>query len=150
MTQFCFSATNHPKIMKALIISTLLGASIFLGGCATGGASTPVNATKFDTENTSREALMGERVQRSITITGTQQRMLEDGRLEIMTNIRNREARRIEVQVSCVFKDEQNFSTGDETPWTSLILTEHAQEAVKFTSMNNKAKTWTVRVREAH
>jgi hypothetical protein len=136
--------------MKALFVSSLLGASILLAGCASGGAKLPVNATKFDIENTSQAALMGERVQRSITLTGFQQRLLEDGRLEIIGNVRNREGRRLEVQVSCVFKDEQNFSTGDETPWQSLILTEHAQEAVKFTSMNNRAKNFTIRVREAH
>jgi len=136
--------------MKALIISTLLGALIFLNGCATGGAKLPVNTTKFDVENTSQYALMGDRVQRSISFTGTQTRILEDGRLEVITNVRNREGRRIEVQVSCVFKDEQNFSTMDETPWQSLIITERAQEAVKFTSMNNRAKNFTIRVREAH
>src|SRR3954468_25076881 len=136
--------------MKALILSTLLGASLLLGGCASGGAKLPVNTTKFDVENTSQYALMGDRVQRSVTFTGTQQRVLEDGRLEVITNVRNREGRRIEVQISCVFKDEQNFSTGDETPWQSLILTENAQEAVNFTSMNNRAKNYTIRVREAH
>jgi hypothetical protein len=93
---------------------------------------------------------MGSRVQRSIDFSSTQQKYLEDGRMEIITNVRNRENRRIEVQISCVFKDENNFSTGDETPWRSLILTENAQEAVNFTSMNNRAKNFTIRVREAH
>jgi hypothetical protein len=137
--------------MKALIVSALLTGSIFLNGCATGeGARLPVNTTKHDVENTSQYALMGPAVQRSITFSGTQQRVLEDGRLQVITNVRNRENRRIEVQISCVFKDEQNFSTGDETPWHTLILTENAQEAVNFTSMNNRAKNYTIRVREAH
>jgi hypothetical protein len=136
--------------MKALIVGLLAAGSLFLGGCATEGARTPVNTTKFDTENKSRYALMGERVQRSVSISGDQTRYLEDGRLEVVTNVRNRENRRIEVQISCVFKDEQNFSTGDETPWQTLILTENAQEAVKFTAMNSKARNYTIRVREAH
>jgi hypothetical protein len=136
--------------MKALIGSVLLAGSVFLAGCAHEGAALPVNTTKFDTENTSQYALMGPRVQRSITFSGTQQRVLEDGRLQVITNVRNRENRRIEVQISCVFKDEQNFSTGDETPWQTLIITENAQEAVNFTSMNNRAKNYTIRVREAH
>jgi hypothetical protein len=136
--------------MKALIGSTLLAGSVFLAGCAHEGAALPVNTMKFDTENTSQFALMGPRVQRSITFAGTEMRTLEDGRLQIISNVRNRENRRIEVQVSCVFKDEQNFSTGDETPWQTLILTENSQEAVNFTSMNNRAKNFTIRVREAH
>jgi hypothetical protein len=136
--------------MKALIVSVVAASAVFLGGCAHEGARTPVYTTKFDTENTSQYALMGPRVQRSITFSGTQQRVLDDGRLQVITNVRNRENRRIEVQISCVFKDEQNFSTGDETPWHSLILTENAQEAVNFTSMNSRAKNYTIRVREAH
>lgn len=136
--------------MKTLFTSALVAGSVFLAGCAHEGAKLPVHTTKFDTENTSQYALMGPRVQRSITFAGTQQRVLEDGRLQVITNVRNRENRRIEVQISCVFKDEQNFSTGDETPWQTLILTENSQEAVNFTSMNSRAKNYTIRVREAH
>jgi hypothetical protein len=136
--------------MKSLIGSSLLIGSIFLAGCAHEGALTPVNSTKADVENTSQFALMGPRIKRSIDFGGTQLTTLEDGRLRVITNVRNRENRRIEVQVSCVFKDEQNFSTGDETPWQTLILTENSQEAVNFTSMNSRAKNFTIRVREAH
>jgi hypothetical protein len=136
--------------MKALIGSALMAGAVFLAGCAHEGAYTPVNTTKYDVENTSQYALMGPRVKASITFSGTQQRYTEDGRLQVITNVRNRENRRIEVQVSCVFKDDQNFSTGDETPWQTLILTENSQEAVNFTSMNNRARNYTIRVREAH
>src|SRR5437868_9740339 len=136
--------------MKTLIATASMAAAIFLAGCAHEGASLPVNTTKFDVENTSQYALMGPRVQRSITFSGTQQRLLDDGRLQVITNVRNRENRRIEVQISCVFKDDQNFSTGDETPWQTVILTENSQEAVNFTSMNNRARNYTIRVREAH
>ena len=72
-----------------------------------------------------------------------------DGRLEVTANIKNREDRRIQVQVSCVFKDAQGFSTGDETPWQTLILGENATQAVNFKSMNTQARTFTVRVRQA-
>src|SRR3954470_4050874 len=137
--------------MKALIITTLAVSSFFLSGCATSeGARPPVVKTESALENSSQYALMGPRVERSIDFSSTQQKYLEDGRLEIITNVRNRENRRIEVQISCVFKDERNFSTGDETPWRTLILTENAQEAVNFTSMNNRAKNFTIRAREAH
>ena len=67
----------------------------------------------------------------------------------MVANIRNRENRRIQVQISCVFKDAQGYSTGDETPWQNLILTENSQEAVRFVSMNDKAKKYTIRIRQA-
>jgi hypothetical protein len=48
-----------------------------------------------------------------------------------------------------VFKDSAGFSTGDETPWQDVILTENGQETVRFTSMNNQATKYTIRVRQA-
>ena len=66
----------------------------------------------------------------------------------MVANLRNRENRRIEVQVNCVFKDEQNFPV-DETPFRILMLTENATEGITFVSMNNKAKNYTVRVRQS-
>jgi hypothetical protein len=63
--------------------------------------------------------------------------------------VKNREDRRIQVQVQCVFKDEHGFSTGDETPWENLILAENSTEAVHFTAMNTQARNFTIRVRQA-
>jgi uncharacterized protein YcfL len=78
-----------------------------------------------------------------------QERLLPDGRLEVVANVKNREARRIQVQIQCVFKDEQRVSTGDETAWQTLILAENSTEAVRFTAMNAQAKTYEIRVRQA-
>ena len=68
---------------------------------------------------------------------------------QIIVQLRNRENRRIEVQAHCVFKDVNSVTTGDETPFQSVILTGNATEQMKFTSMNDKAKRYTIRVRQA-
>jgi len=112
------------------------------------GAFTPQSTTQFDTENKEKFVLMDPGAQYSVTCSGLQER-LPDGRLKVVANVRNRENRRIQVQINCVFKDEQGFSTGDETPWQTLILTENGQESVAFESANDKAKKYTVRVRQA-
>jgi hypothetical protein len=88
-------------------------------------------------------------VQYSITSSGIAERTLSDGRLEIIVQLRNRENRRLEVQADCVFKDAAGVIVGDETPFQTVILTENATEQVKFTSMNNLAKKYTIRVRQA-
>lgn len=137
--------------MKSLTLSlSLLTLGLAFGAGCGGGAYLPKNTTKYDLENREKLVLLDSRVQRSVTCSGIQERVLDDGRLEIAANIRNREGRRIQVQIGCVFKDANGFPTGDESPFQTLILTENAQEAVKFTSLNNQAKKYTIRIREAH
>lgn len=114
-----------------------------------GGAYTPKNATKYDLENREKIVFESWGAQRAATCSGLQERVNEDGRLEVAANMRCRVNKRVQLQISCVFKDIQGFSTGDETPWQTLILTENSQETVRFIAMNDKAKGYTIRVREA-
>ncbi len=120
-----------------------------VSGCTSEGAYAPKNTTKYDLENKAKFVLLDPGAQASVTCSGLSERFTEDGRLEVTANVRNRDNRRIQVQINCVFKDVQGTATGDETPFQTLILTENAQEAVKFTSMNNQAKGYTIRVRQA-
>lgn len=134
------------KYSRTLVLS-MLAALPFLSGCG-GGAYPAKNATKYNYETTAKFVALDSGAQRSVTCPGLQERRLEDGRMEVVANLRNRENRRIEVQVNCVFKDEQNFPV-DETPFRIIMLTENATEGVTFVSMNNKAKNYTVRVRQS-
>jgi uncharacterized protein YcfL len=136
--------------MKKLLLIPLTAALLVIAGCKTPpGPFTAEDTTKFTLENTESFVLMDKPTQVSVTCTGLQQRVNNDGRLEVVANVKNREARRIQVQISCVFKDDAGFSTSDETPWQNLILGENATEAVRFTAMNTLAKKYTVRVRQA-
>lgn len=132
-----------------LAVVAALMAAAFLNGCASDGTYPPKNTTEYDLENQTNFVLLDPGAQRSVTASGISERALDDGRLEVAVNLRNRENRRIEVQVNCVFKDSAGFSTGDETPFQNVILTENAQETLKFTSMNNLAKKYTIRVRQS-
>ena len=100
-------------------------------------------------ENKEPVVMLDPGVQYSVTCSGLQNQTLPDGRLQVVAHMRNRENRRIEVQVNCVFKDLNGFSTNDETPFQTLILTENSQEDVTFTSINDQAKKYTIRVRQA-
>ena len=142
------SALRPSKGPVALLVSIV--ALAFTAGCVSEpGPFAPLDTTKFTLENTDRFVLLDKPAQYSVTCTGLQERPLADGRLEVVANVKNREARRIQVQINCVFKDEQGFSTGDETPWQTLILSENSTEAVRFTAMNTLARKYTVRVRQA-
>jgi hypothetical protein len=136
--------------MKKKLIP-LFAASVFavsITGCQHEGAYAPVNATKYNYESNANFVLLDPGAQRSITSPGIQTRTLPDGRMEVAANILNRENRRLQVQVNCVFKDAQGFEV-DATDFENVFLTENETKTVSFRSLNNKARTFTVRVREA-
>lgn len=145
---------NSPSVLRPLpgrlgVVVAVAVLALTAGCVSEPGPFAPLDTTKFTLENTERFVLLDQPAQNSVTCTGLQQMTLADGRLEVVANVKNRESRRIQVQISCVFKDEQGFSTGDETPWQNLILSENATEAVRFTAMNAAAKKYTIRVRQA-
>jgi hypothetical protein len=139
-------------MMKTTVLALLCGLPLLFlaGGCSTydTGAFPPQNTDKSNQETTNKFELMDPAAQYSVSCAGLQEARTPDGRLQVRANVRNRENRRLEVQINCVFKDEQGF-TLDETPFQSLILTENEIRGVEFTAMNDKAKNYTIRVRGA-
>lgn len=128
------------------------GTALLAVGCASThdkGPYLPQTPKTPPYESREPVVLMDPGVQSSVTCSGLQETTLPDGRLQVVAHLRNRENRRIEVQADCVFKDQNGFSTGDETPFETVILTENGTEDVRFTSMNNLAKRYTIRVRQA-
>ncbi len=138
--------------MKTKLVLLAASAALAATACKSTydkGPYLPQNSKTPAYENTERVVLMDPGVQYSLTCTGIQEGVTADGRLEVQAQICNRENRRIEVQVNCVFKDANGYSTGDETPFQTLILTENGTEQVKFTAMNTLAKKYTLRIRQA-
>jgi hypothetical protein len=139
--------------MKKSLLSLLAagGAVLLVAGCSTHdkGPYLPEGVKTPAYEGREPVVLLDPGVQYSVTCSGVQEQMLPDGRLEVVAHLRNRENRRIEVQANCVFKDLNGFSTGDETPFVMVILTENGTEDVEFDSMNTLAKKYTIRVRQA-
>ena len=140
--------------MKKTFVSMLAagGALLLAAGCSSThdkGPYLPQTPPPMGYETREPVVLLDPGVQYSVTCSGLQERTLPDGRMEVIAHLRNRENRRIEVQADCVFKDQNGFTTSDETPFVMVILTENAMEDVKFVSMNNFAKKYTIRVRQA-
>ena len=128
------------------------GAVLLAAGCSSTHDKGPYLPQTPETpayETREPVVLLDPGVQYSVTCSGVQEQTLPDGRLEVVAHLRNRENRRIEVQANCVFKDQNGFSTGDETPFVMVILTENGTEDARFVSMNNLAKKYTIRVRQA-
>jgi hypothetical protein len=130
----------------------------FLAGCETTpeppppgeyehGAYLPENVMVNDLENRTALVLLSRGVQYSVTCPAIQETRLPNGQLQVGVNLRNREGRRIQVQANCEFKDQQGFVL-DSTPFENVFMDENAQQGIKFLSMNDKAVSYTVRVRE--
>lgn len=138
--------------MKTKLLALLpVTAALVIAGCRTydQGPYLPQQSKTPAYENTERFVLLDPGAQRTITCSGINETTLADGRLEVIAQIRNRENRRVEVQANCVFKDGNGVSTGDESPFQTVILTENATEQVKFTASNAASKKYTIRVRQA-
>lgn len=126
----------------------LLAPAVLLVGCAHRGAYAPADTTVGNLENTTPFVLLDPGAQRSITCSGIQHTRLADGRLQVQANLRNRENRRLQVQVNCVFKDARDFVV-EETPFVNEFLDENAMQGVQFVSLNEAAERYTIRVRQA-
>jgi uncharacterized protein YcfL len=138
--------------MKTFLSSLMIAgtAALLISGCTTPehGAYLPENATKFNQETTAKFVLMDPGAQKSVTASSLQEGKTTDGKMQVAANVRNRENRRLQVQVNCDFKDDQGFVV-ESTPWQTLILTENGQETVRFDAANAAAKNYTIRIREA-
>lgn len=137
--------------MKKTLLIWVLGPTLMLAAACSSshlGAYAPMDANAVTVENTGKFVLLDPGAQRSVTCLGLQETRLPDNRLQVVANVLNRENRRIQVQINCVFKDAQGFSVED-TPFQNLFLDENAQESVKFVSATDKAQRYTIRVRQA-
>jgi uncharacterized protein YcfL len=134
---------KHPRPIFTAVL-----AALFLAGCHTGrGPDLSQETTKYSIEGTEKFALLDEAAQLAITCTGLQERVTSAGLLEVMANVKNRENRPLIVEIRCVFKDDNGFSTGDETPWSAVSLGAGETEAVHYTAVNRLAHKYTVMVR---
>jgi uncharacterized protein YcfL len=138
--------------MKSVfIISAFALLALLQAGCSSTsetGALPPQKTTKYDAELKEKFVLMDPAMQHAVTCMGLKETTMPDGRLQVDALVRNRENRRLQVQIQCEFKDGQGFAT-DSPPWENFFLTENSTETKTFVSLNDKAKRYTVRVRQA-
>ena len=89
------------KFTQFLGLSLIAGALATVTGCKTHeGAHLPVNTQEHAVENSANFVLLDSGAQRSVTSSGLLRTELPDGRLQVVANVRNRENRRIQVQIT--------------------------------------------------
>jgi uncharacterized protein YcfL len=134
------------------IVSTLAacGALALAAGCASAPApQAPQDTTKFTVENTVRFVALDAPTEAVISCTGLQERALADGRLEVVANLKNSDAKAVRVNVQCVFLDEQGLPVGGESSWELFAISADSTEVVRFTAPVLTARKYSIRVRSA-
>ena len=140
-------STQHLALntLRLALASAALGLMV---GCSSHyGAYVPATVPEAAAENRNTMVLLSEDLYNSVAVEGQQAKYSDDGRLQVFANLRNRTDKRLTVQVQTVFKDENNFSTGDETAWETIVLTELSQHTYQSIAQNSKARRYTIRVR---
>jgi uncharacterized protein YcfL len=136
--------TNNRKLLFCVALM-----SVVLAGCSSGPTSgDQLDTTKYTIESTGKFVLLDQSPQICVKCTGLQERMLPDGRLEVVANVKNLEKRLLDVQIDCVFKDERGIPSEEERPLRKIKLAEGSTQAVPFISANTQARKYTIRVRE--
>lgn len=132
-------------------VGALLAGLVFLAACATEPEPPPAaDSTKYTLENTDRFVVLNHTGRSAVTCTGFTEHALADGRMEVVANLKNRESRPVELQASCLFKDESGQNELEETAWQTIAVPANTTEAVHFTASSAAAKMYTVRVRDVH
>ena len=134
----------------SVLVPALAALALFAGCASEPGGMPPQDSTKYTLENTENFELLGQATLADIAGTGLQPRTLPDGRLEVVASVKNRQDHKVKIQVSCVFKNDQGFSTEANPPSETIELAPNATEAVRFTAATTLAKKYTIRVREVH
>lgn len=71
----------------------------------------------------------------------------QHGHLQAAATLENTTATAIVVGVRTVFRDSDGFSTGDETPWTRLVIGGGALENYQVRSLNDMAEDFQIEIR---
>jgi len=129
---------NPTCIMAALVASLVAGCSMPPAASITGSPQ-PAFHRKFVAHGLSHDWVRCE---------GLEETSLDNGRLRVRANLRNRLGRRVRVQVSCVFANENGFSTGDRTLYEWHNLDPGELRTVSFDSLG-EAVDYTVQVRDS-
>jgi len=136
------------KTRHRLFRVAAFGVGAALAGCAGPAAlRAPQDTTKFTVENTERFLALDAATEAVISCTGLQERSLDDGRLEVVANLRNSGGSAVRVRVQCVFLDDQGQPVVLDTPWESVAIASGATEVVRFTAPKTAARRYSIRVR---
>ena len=117
-----------------------------VAGCASEGPEKPITKPEDAIEETESVVLL-DKLKGKIAVEN-QSAVWESERLKVRINVRNRTDYRQVIEIQTVFKDAEGFSLGDETSWSMMFLGARETKTYTATSIDNRPKKFTVRIRK--
>ncbi len=132
--------------MRAIRWMFALALVLALAGCE--GAYTARRVPSADLEDTETVVLLTKPLRAMVAVEEQRARWNQANLLEVQARIRNRVEKPLQLEVQTVFKDSQGFSTNDNTAWQRMIFEPNETKIYRVTSLNGKARRFTIRIRE--
>jgi len=105
--------------------------------------------TRYSLADTAKVMLLDRVVQGAVECTSLQVINRKDGRLEVITSLKNTGRDTLAVQVSAAFKGPAGEALSDESRWHRLTLEGNNTVVARFVSKDVRAADFAVRVRAA-
>ena len=129
-------------------INGIIVFAVILSSCAhKEGPYVPAGASP-SIEDVHAVVLLDKSLKKTIAVDHVQGYRLQDDRLEVKANIRNRIRSDLQIQVQTIFKDESGFSTGEDSAWMTLFLNDNESKTYSIVSRGRDAQKFTIRIRE--
>jgi uncharacterized protein YcfL len=130
----------------------VVGAAVALTGCSKyrEGPHPAVSVPEVALEERETVVILNDILRKKIAIEAQGNRWTDTRRLQVFANIRNRTDFVQNIDVQTVFKDEAGFSLRDETAWQRIILEPNETTNYTSTSLDDRARKYTIRIREGH
>jgi len=141
------SCAGLRSIILGIPLGLGLAVAVVLTGCVNPAGKPSVMATRYSLADTAKVVLMDKAVQQAVECTSLQVSNRKDGRLEVITSLKNTSHDTVAVQVSAMFKGPAGELIGDESDWHRLTLEGNSTVVARFVSRDVRAADFAVRVR---
>lgn len=124
--------------------------ALFLVSCADGPIIPPGNPKSPETAG-APVVLLDEDMDDDIAVDQIRSGRTSNNLFAVEANIRNRTDHDISIQVQTLYRDQHGntlyFSAGEETPWTTIVITANSTTPYRSQSLTPQAAQSTIRIR---
>ena len=139
------------KMLYTGLLALALGAGVagIATGCRTEGAlpAQTVTGKGVTVENDEQFVLLDKALNGKLSFHNPISRRVDNGRLEIVVELRNRTREPLIVNLSTVFRDGEGVTLNDESAWQPVFLGPAQTQVYRVTSITEQAAYFTVRAR---